>query len=446
MCSRRRPIPKSERSYFSATPHFGSPATTLLGGVGGNAQTDELKRGSPFVFDLATWNQGIDDLRGIDAISVLGTTSNSTAELLGIMKAGFGDGVTTLTSGSLAFAAPERTRIIPYCHTGIASPLCSNAKGNIAEINSADHDSVRIILSFLNNTPDWRAIGQAAEQNTFLAKQAGLLVRSRSANDQLQTPLSVRIGNDTLSLAAQIAYTELVSVEQPIQLSLALPTGVSSATVTVPPAVTRALTIKPGPSIDGIFPSFAAITPRSVAPGSLISIYGRELTATTGGLEVNVAGQPMPVSYSSATQINTLVPANAAGLVKLQVKNGAGEQTVNLFVEPVVPAVFPSALNAVNGALITQQSPIHPGEYVALFVTGLGATTLRDGLNWANVQPEVTVGGQPCAVTFAGRAPGYEGLDQINCQLPVTVQTSDNTQVIVRSATRSANVITLPVR
>ena len=159
-----------------------------------------------------------------------------------------------------------------------------------------------------------------------------------------------------------------------------------------------------------------------------------------------MAGQPMPVSYSSATQINTLVPANAAGLVKLQVKNGAGEQTVNLFVEPVVPAVFPSALNAVNGALITQQSPIHPGEYVALFVTGLGATTLRDGLNWANVQPEVTVGGQPCAVTFAGRAPGYEGLDQINCQLPVTVQTSDNTQVIVRSATRSANVITLPVR
>ena len=334
---------KVRKIVFLATPHFGSPATTLLGGVGGNAQTDELKRGSPFVFDLATWNQGIDDLRGIDAISVLGTTSNSTAELLGIMKAGFGDGVTTLTSGSLAFAAPERTRIIPYCHTGIASPLCSNAKGNIAEINSADHDSARIIL-FLNNTADWRAIGQAAEQNTFLAKQAGLLVRSRNANDQLQTPLSVRIGNNTLSLAAQIAYTELVSVEQPIQLSLALPTGVSSATVTVPPATTRAITIKPGPSIDGIFPSFAAITPRSVAPGSLISIYGRDLTAATGGLEVNVAGQPMPVSYAGATQINTLVPANAAGLVKLQVKNGAGEQTVNLFVEPVVPAVFPSAL------------------------------------------------------------------------------------------------------
>jgi uncharacterized protein (TIGR03437 family) len=436
---------KVRKIIFLATPHFGSPATTLLGGVGGNAQTDELKRGSTFVFDLATWNQGIDDLRGIDAISVLGNTSNSTAELLGIMKAGFGDGVTTLTSGSLAFAAAERTRIIPYCHTDVAAPLCSSAKGNIAEINSPDHDSARIILSFLNSTPDWRAIGQAAEQNMFLAKQGGLFVRSRNANDQLQTPLSVRIGNDTLSLAAQIAYTELVSVEQPIQLSLALPTGVSTATVTLPPTTTRAITIKPGPSIDGIFPSFAAITPRSVAPGSLISIYGRELTAATGDLEVNVAGQRVPVGYAGATQINTLVPLDAAGLVKLQVKNGAGEQTVNLFVEPVVPAVFPSALNAVNGALITQQSPIHPGEYVALFVTGMGATTLRDGLNWANVQPEVTVGGQPCAVTFAGRAPGYEGLDQINCQLPVTLQPGD-TQVIVRSASRSANVITLPVR
>ena len=119
-----------------------------------------------------------------------------------------------------------------------------------------------------------------------------------------------------------------------------------------------------------------------------------------------------------------------AGLVKLQVKNGAGEQTVNLFVEPVVPAVFPSALNAVNGALITQQSPIHPGEYVALFLTAWERRPFGTDLNWAKVQPEVTVGGQPCAVTFAGRSPGYEGLDQINCQIPLTLQPSDNTQVL----------------
>ena len=258
---------KVRKIVFLGTPHFGTPATTLLGGVAGNAQTDELKLGSTFLFDLATWNQGIDDLRGIDAISVLGNTSNSTAELLGIMKAGFGDGVTTLTSGSLAFAAAERTRIIPYCHTDIASPLCSNAKGNIAEINSADHDSARIILSFLNNTPDWRAIGAGCGAEYVPRETSRPACPLQNANDQLQTPLSVRIGNNTLSLAAQIAYTELVYVEQPIQLSLALPTGVSTATVTLPPATTRAITIKPGPSIDGIFPSFAAITPRSVAPG-----------------------------------------------------------------------------------------------------------------------------------------------------------------------------------
>jgi uncharacterized protein (TIGR03437 family) len=229
-------------------------------------------------------------------------------------------------------------------------------------------------------------------------------------------------------------------------VTLALPAGTSTATLNVSPGATRAVTFKPGPSIDGIFPSFAAISPRSVAPGSLISIYGRDLTAASAQPEVNVAGQRMPVSYAGANQINTLVPANGSGLVKLQVKNGGGEQTVNLLVEPVVPAVFPAALNAVTGSLITQQSPIHPGEYVALFVTGLGATTLRDGLNWANVQPEVTVGGQSCAVTFAGRAPGFEGLDQINCQIPFAVQPGDATQVTVRSGARAANVITLPVR
>jgi uncharacterized protein (TIGR03437 family) len=155
----------------------------------------------------------------------------------------------------------------------------------------------------------------------------------------------------------------------------------------------------------------------------------------------------MPLTFANATQVNTIIPENASGLVKVQVKNWTGEHTVNLLIEPVLPAIFAPALNAVAGTVVTPQSPLRPGDYVSLFLTGLGRATLRqDGLNWADVQPEVTFAGQPCAVTFAGRAPGYSGLDQVNCQLSSTLQASDAAQVVVRSGSRVSNATTLPVR
>ena len=337
---------KIRKIVFLGTPHFGSPATSLLTGLGqsGNRQTNEIQLGSAFLFDLATWNQGTDDLRGADTVAVLGNVSNG----LLLMRSRFGDGVTTLTSGSLGFAAVDRTRIVPYCHTDIARPLCTTGV-YLADIQSATHDSARIILSFLNDTPEWTTIGQAAGQNEFLSKQAGLYLRFHDANDQPQTPSSVRANGDALSLQSQIAYTDTVLTEQPVQLAVTLPTGATNASITLPPGATRALTFKPGPSISGIFPSFAAVYPRSVAPGSLISVYGSGL-GTAGEPEVTVAGQKMPLSFAGSTQINTLVPANASGLVKLQVRNLAGQHTVNLLVEPVVPAVYPIGVNAVTGS------------------------------------------------------------------------------------------------
>jgi uncharacterized protein (TIGR03437 family) len=154
----------------------------------------------------------------------------------------------------------------------------------------------------------------------------------------------------------------------------------------------------------------------------------------------------MPLSYAAANQINSRVPDDASGLIKLQVKSSVGEQTVNILVEPIVPAIFAPALNAITSALVTPQSPLHPGDYVSLYLTGLGQTREQAGLNWAIVQPQVSFGGQPCVVSFAGRAPGFPGLDQINCQISMAVVPSDTAQVVVRSGARTSNVTALPVR
>src|SRR5271166_2217707 len=77
---------------FLATPHFGTGVDLPFLGK----QADELASGSRFLVDLASWNQGTDDLRGVDAVTAIGNggTGNATTK-------GFDDGVLALTSGSL---------------------------------------------------------------------------------------------------------------------------------------------------------------------------------------------------------------------------------------------------------------------------------------------------------------------------------------------------------
>jgi uncharacterized protein (TIGR03437 family) len=89
---------------------------------------------------------------------------------------------------------------------------------------------------------------------------------------------------------------------------------------------------------------------------------------------------------------------------------------------------------------------LHAGDYVELYATGLGATTNRNGLDYANQQPTVTIGGQDCPVTYAGRAPGYVGLDQINCIVPAGLGNNAAAPVIVTSGARGSNLATLAVQ
>jgi uncharacterized protein (TIGR03437 family) len=82
---------------------------------------------------------------------------------------------------------------------------------------------------------------------------------------------------------------------------------------------------------------------------------------------------------------------------------------------------------------------------VELYVTGLGQTAAASGLNFAVIQPTVTVGGQNCPVSYAGLVPGFTGFDQINCQIPAGV-TGAAVQVIVTSNGRASNAATLNIQ
>ena len=201
---------------------------------------------------------------GIDAISVLGNVANGAL----LMQAQFGDGVTTLTSGSLGFVAPERTQVIRYCHTDVALLLCSNSLGYIAEINTAEHQSAQIILSFLNDTPAWRNVGEKAEQNSFLSRNGGLVVRLKDLNDRTQSFSRASTSQGDLSIINnQIGYAAQLTVT-PLPLQVVFTTGNSTSTALIPLALgtTVATAAKSGPSISAVFPSAAAVFSQSCCP------------------------------------------------------------------------------------------------------------------------------------------------------------------------------------
>jgi uncharacterized protein (TIGR03437 family) len=117
-----------------------------------------------------------------------------------------------------------------------------------------------------------------------------------------------------------------------------------------------------------------------------------------------------------------------------------------------VPSIFlldtnstAAAVNALTGAVVSASTPFHAGDIMALFLTGLGTTTTINGLAYAQIQPTVTVGGASCSVGYAGRAPSFAGLDQINCTIPAGV-TAAMAPVVVTSNGRSSSTAYIAVQ
>lgn len=80
--------------------------------------------------------------------------------------------------------------------------------------------------------------------------------------------------------------------------------------------------------------------------------------------------------------------------------------------------------------------PAHPGDFVQLYVTGLGAATANGAtlptgqvapLNgnplYVTAAPRVTIGGVAAKVVFSGLAPSFAGLYQVDFQIPANTAT-----------------------
>jgi len=157
-------------------------------------------------------------------------------------------------------------------------------------------------------------------------------------------------------------------------------------------------------------PSFAASSVVNAAsfrpgitPGGIATIFGANLA----GAKVTVEGRATQVFYSDDRQINFEVPrlAQASATAAIQVESALGVVSGSVPLFSVQPGIFFNALTG-HAAAIDRGTRVFE-----LYATGLGTAT------------DVTarVGGQPATVLFAGPAPGFPGLSQINIRVDTTV-------------------------
>jgi uncharacterized protein (TIGR03437 family) len=173
----------------------------------------------------------------------------------------------------------------------------------------------------------------------------------------------------------------------------------------------------------------AATFTSGIAPGGIMAIFGTGLSApgvpSGPATAVDMDGVAATVLWASAFQINAQVPPGIApGVHSLRVRSAYGVAQQSINVSAVAPAIFLMG-NSGMGAVLNQDfsmngpaNPLPRGQVLVVYATGLGAVARQGQLSVTSVPVTAVVNGQELPVEFAGLAPGYVGLYQVNVPIP----------------------------
>ncbi len=207
---------------------------------------------------------------------------------------------------------------------------------------------------------------------------------------QLNAPSGITIGANGTILIADSGNNRIRSLT---------PSAVASETATV--TVVNAASLAPG----------------AIAPGEIITVFGTGFDKTN--TQLTFGGAPATLFYTSATQINALAPASLTANSTTAMSVVVGGAVVAGSAVPVIassPGIFTvsggvgqAAANNQDGSLNSASNPAARGSVVSLYATGQGSSTGKVTLS---------IAGYNAPVLYAGTAPGFPGLMQINAQIP----------------------------
>ncbi|HTW66089.1 MAG TPA: putative Ig domain-containing protein [Bryobacteraceae bacterium] len=266
---------------------------------------------------------------------------------------------------------------------------------------------------------------------------------------------------------------------QPGNVTQEMEVTLNAAAGTLQPAVAKlyggiAQNQTPPPTLapSGTLNNLNPIVGAALSPGIIAQVYGSGLAASstvTGILPLptlfnntfaQVGAYQAPLYFLSSGQFNVQLPAEIAASQQVPIilsVNSALTLPVTLDIVPTTPGVLslldgptpPSVQNGahiiaqhLDGSLVNSNSPGKPGEYLVMYLVGLGATNpaVPSGqpapaspLSNVTVAPTVTVDSLPSNVLFAGLTPGFAGLYQIDFQVPTGAASGEDVVTVTQN-------------
>ncbi len=194
------------------------------------------------------------------------------------------------------------------------------------------------------------------------------------------------------------------------------------------------------------------------------------LPKTLDGIRVSVNGTEAGLFFVSSSQINFAIPSNVPdGLAVVTVTNANGTtRTGSQLINRAKPGIFTlSASGAGTAAGLTTldgvnflsllnpdgtERAVDPGtaarpNYLVLFTTGLRNTPADNPTDQNGVAEAITatIQGITATITFAGRHPDFEGLDQVNVIIPPQLAGAGQVSLSLRANGQTSNAVTFRI-
>lgn len=241
----------------------------------------------------------------------------------------------------------------------------------------------------------------------------------------------------------------------------------------------------PALNVGGVVNAASFARDAAVAPGAIVSVFGRNLArganqasrlpleTILGGATLNVGGVDAPLFFTGDGQINAQLPfdltPNSRPHVAVRIgRDGSRPETITvpetITIAPSQPGIFTmnqqgtgqGAIVDTRGRVVDSTAPARSGEAVQVFCTGLGVTQprVRPGEPAPAAEPlarvvaavEARIGGRPARVLFAGLAPGFVGLYQVNVEIPAGVEPGAGVPLVLVQNGVPSNTVTLAIQ
>ncbi len=409
-------------------------------------------------------------------------------------------GTTSSLAPDSSLVTIDLSGLAPGVYTGGVSYAFSDAGVRTVNVTlivqSAGGGSASVTVS--DENPKALTPKAACSPTKLVPTQTGL-VNNFSAPASWPTPLAIKLADDCGNNVGTGQVTATFSNgDPPLALALADSTAglysatwtprASAAQITITARATAtALAAGTAQIVGAVVPNATpVITPHgtvhvfnpqvgaALAPGTIMAIYGSNLAAvpaqptvtplptTLNGTTVLIGGMPSPLYYVSPGQINVQIPfeLNPAGQYQVVINaNGALATPATIQLTSASPGLdaFPDgtliAVHALTGALISPTAPAQPGEFIVMFLLGMGQTdnpvtsgnvSPSNPLARPTAAPTLTLNGNTLPLVFAGLTPGFVGLYQINLQIPPGTP-GGNTVLTVSQDGWVSNTTILPI-